>query len=201
MNPPRRLALNTREERYAAATVRSAQQVLEEIELLRRRLNDGALSASSRRQAKGDLLEASERLCNLMALAVYQITHGVNIELQGRLKEMLDGLRDRLLDMGIHLMVEKLEKIHDRAEAVLRGGGYPIGLAARLDQAFANIVGNLRTLHALERLGDKDRQLIDQTSAEIKTLSEIEEKLGVLVELDDDGPPPGHNLQRKKITR
>ncbi len=178
------LAPVTREERQAAATVQSAKTVVVEIEALRKLLTDEATEKSVRKQAKRDLLEASDRLCNLMALAVYQLTNGVNSEFQGRLKAALDELRGRLLDMGTNLMLEKLEKIHDRAETVLAGGAYPLGLANRLDRAYSAIVGNLHTLGALDRLEDKSRTLVEGTGREIKNLAAVEAKLGVLSDME-----------------
>lgn len=182
-NPSKKPETLSREERQVAVTVQSAQGVLREIEGLRKVLSDDAQPQQTRRDAKHDMLEASERLCNLMGLAVYQIANGVSGEFQGRMKASLDALRGRLLDMGTNLMVEKLEKIRDRAEAVLEGRNYPIGLAAKLDLAYSGIVDNLRTLNAENRMGDELHALITTTEKDIRTLAEIEHGLGVMDEM------------------
>lgn len=182
-NPTKRPETLTREERQVAVTVQSAQNVLREIEGLRAVLSDDSQPQQVRRDAKHDMLEASERLCNLMGLAVYQIANGVNGEFQGRMKATLDALRGRLLDMGTNLMVEKLEKIRDRAETVLEGRNYPIGLAAKLDFAYSGIVDNLKTLGALDRMDDEQKQLVDSTGQDIRNLAEIERGLGVMDEM------------------
>jgi hypothetical protein len=176
------------EERQTAATVQSAREVLVEIDRARKILSDEKAPTETRRAAKRDMLEGSERLCNLMALAVYQITTGVETEFKGRMKASLDGLRDRLLDMGTNLMLEKLGKIHERAESVLEGHAYPVGLAARLDTAYSGIVDNLKTLGALDRLEQKDQGMVAETRQNIKTLAEIEQGLGVLDDMDQPAP-------------
>jgi len=183
-NPPKqRPETLTREERQVAITVQSAQDVLREIEGLRIVLSDDTQPQQSRVDAKHDMLEASERLCNLMGLAVYQIANTLNGEFQGRMKASLDNLRGRLLDMGTNLMVEKLEKIRDRAETVLEGRSYPIGLAAKLDMAYSGIVDNLKTLGALDRMGDDQKDLVSNTEKDNRTLADIEKGLGVMDEM------------------
>jgi len=184
-NPTTRPETLTREERQVAVTVQSAQDVLREIERLRKTLSNDEQPHQVRLDAKHDMLEASERLCNLMGLAVYQIANGVNGEFQGRMKATLDALRGRLLDMGTNLMVEKLEKIRDRAETVLQGRSYPIGLAAKLDLAYSGIVDNLKTLGALERLGEDLQGLVSVTEKDIHTLADIERGLGVMDEMPE----------------
>lgn len=182
-NPSKRPETLTREERQVAITVQSAQDVLREIEGLRKVLSDDGQPQQKRVDAKHDLLEASERLCNLMGLAVYQIANGVNGEFQGRMKASLDSLKGRLLDMGTNLMLEKLEKIRDRAETVMEGRSYPIGLAAKLDFAYSGIVDNLKTLGALDRMEAEQKDIVDGTGKEIRALAEIEQGLGVMDEM------------------
>lgn len=172
-------------DRQAASTVQSAKMVVAEIEAHRRVFSDTRRSRDARCKAKHQLLEASERLCNLMTLAVHELTTGVNRELQGRLWTTLDDLRGRLLDMGTKLMIEKLGRIHDRAESVLEGGAYPLGLATTLDHAYSSIIGNMDVLGALDRLDGKSRELVDDTAKEIETLAGIEASLGILTDMDE----------------
>ncbi len=185
----------TPEERQAALTVQSARLVLGEIDSFRVILTDRGLSGEMRRRVKRDMVEASERLCNLMALAVYQIANSVHGELQSRLQLALEDLRRRLLDMGINLMIEKLQKIDTTARAVLDDGGYPLGLASKLHHAYSGLVGNIATLGGLNRLSDKDKALVEATAEHIKALTRIEESLGVLV---DDLDPRPRRMARKR---
>jgi hypothetical protein len=80
-------------------------------------------------------------------------------------------------------MLEKLEKIRDRAETVMEGRSYPIGLAAKLDFAYSGIVDNLKTLGALDRMEAEQKNLVDGTGKEIRALAEIEQGLGVMDEM------------------
>lgn len=184
------------EERQAAATLTSAQTVLAEIETISRDLSNGSLSPETKRRRRTDLAEASERLCNLMALAIYQLANGVHGEYRERLRQSVEHLRGRLIGMGTRLMLKKLKQVHDRAAGVLEGGSYPLGLASRLEQAFSGIRGNLETLGAIDRLDEGGQSLVSQTADDIRKLKEMEERLGVLREIS--GPPPPAPAARKR---
>ncbi len=187
---------NTPEERQAALTAQSAKDVLSEIDYLRRLLSADGQSKTLKRRAQADLEEASERLCNLLALAVYQISNSVQGELKDRLKAVVGEVRRRLLDMGTNLMIEKLRKIHDCAATVLTGSGYPIGLASKLEYAYAAIVENLTGLYGLERLSQADQQLIEQTAGLLGKLAEIENGLGILSDIEGPRPATASNRTR-----
>jgi hypothetical protein len=174
---------NTPEERQTALTVQSALNVLAELDRLGRLLATQGIGKEVRRRAKADLGEASERLCNLMALALYQISHMGAGPLQQRLSSQIDRLRSRLLVMGSQVMVEKLQKLYGWARSVDGNAGYPLGLASKLNHAYAAIVEGLRIVKGGE-LSAAEQQLIDATGAEIARLSAIEERIGVLVNID-----------------
>jgi hypothetical protein len=173
----------TAEERQAVATVMGAREVYREIEGLATILKETGRPKPQRVDAKHALLHASERLCNLMSLAIYQLDNTTKGELHERLRVELDELRDRLMAMSARLMVEKLEKIDKRAEEVLRDGDYPIGLAGKLDIAFANLMVNLKVLGGPERLGQTIPGLVTKTEGDIQSLSDIEKKIGVMVDM------------------
>jgi len=99
------------------------------------------------------------------------------------LRRDLDALRNKLLGLGSKLMVEKLQRIDKRANEVLEDQDYPLGLAGKLDLAFANVKANLRVLGGAERLGEQVPELMSKTETSIKTLGQIEQKLGVMVEV------------------
>ncbi len=151
-------------------------------------LTAGALEQNERIAAKRELFEASERMCNLMSLAIYQVDNNVGGDLQAQLAGELDRLRERLLVMGTNLMVEKLRKIGVRAEAVLREGNYPLGLAGKLDMAYSALVSNLTMLKGFDRLGDEERATIEVTKSRIVQLASIERGLGLLVDVSRDKP-------------
>jgi len=177
------LAPTTAEERQAMATVTATREVYGEIQALAEILRETWRPQPQRVDAKHALLHASERLCNLMSLAVYQLDNNTSGPLRDRLKGELDDLKNRLMSMSAKLMVEKLEKIDKRAEEVLRERDYPLGLAGKLDIAFANLMSNLKVLGGPERLGDRVPELVAKTETSLQSLSEIERKLGIMVDL------------------
>jgi hypothetical protein len=177
------IAPTTAEERQAMATVTATRGVYGEIEGLAEILRETWRPQTQRVDAKHALLHASERLCNLMSLALYQLDTNTQGPLREQLKAELDDLRNRLMAMSARLMVEKLEKIDKRAEEVLRDRDYPIGLAGKLDIAFANLMSNLKVLGGPERLGEKIPELVAKTEGDLQSLSDIEKKLGVMVDV------------------
>ena len=177
------LTPNSAEERQAVLTVQSARDVFGEIEKLSEILKDTAQPAATRQRAKQALGQASERLCNLMALALYQLSNNVKGPLQTQLSAAVEGIRGRLLSMGSRLMVEKLRKIDERAAAVLQAEDYPVGLSGKLDLAFANLVENLGVLGGAERLGEDVGQLVQKTEADLRSLEQVERRLGVLIDV------------------
>ena len=177
------LAPTTAEERQAMATVTATREVYGEIQALAEILRETWRPQPQRVDAKHALLHASERLCNLMSLAVYQLDNNTSGPLHDRLTGELDDLKNRLMSMSAKLMVEKLEKIDKRAAEVLRERDYPLGLAGKLDIAFANLMANLKVLGGPERLGDRVPELVAKTETSIQSLSEIERKLGIMVDM------------------
>jgi len=183
MGEARTAAPMSPEERQALATVVATREVYGEIEGLAEILKENWRPQPQRVEAKHALLHASERLCNLMSLAFYQLDNNTQGALRDRLKAELDDLKNRLMAMSARLMVEKLEKIEKRASTVLAERDYPLGLAGKLDIAFANLMANLKVLGGPERLGEKIPELVAKTETGLQSLSEIEKKLGVMVDM------------------
>lgn len=171
------------EERHAMATVYSTREVYGEIEKYAEMLKENWRPVDERVEAKRALAYASERLCNLMSLAIYQVDNCPETPLRARLNQDLEDLKSKLMGLGARLMVEKLEKIDKRAVEVLEDRDYPLGLAGKLDIIFANLMSNLRVLGGADRLGEAVPELVNKTENDLKSLNEIEKKLGVMVEM------------------
>jgi hypothetical protein len=118
-----------------------------------------------------------------MGLAIYQIDNNISGALRTQLQGNLDALRDRLMGLGARLMVEKLEKIDKRAASVLQEQDYPIGLAGKLDMMFANLMVNLKVLGGAERFGEQVPDLVTKTETDLKSLGDMERRLGVMREV------------------
>lgn len=177
------------EEQQAANTLGAAKAVATEIEALKNRVRDEARPARERQEAKAALFDATERMCNIMALAVFQLSASLSADFQSKLAEGFQELRQRLLHMGVHMMVERVDKIHKRANAVLKGEGYPIGLAMRLHAAYVELTNNLKTMGGDIVLTEEQQQLVLNTASMINKLAAIEEQIGMVSELGHDEVP------------
>lgn len=171
------------EERQAASTLKAAKVVAIEIEALKNRIRDENAPVRDRQDARRSLFEATERLCNLMALAMFQLTSSLSSEFAAKLNEGFDEVRHRLVHMGVHLMVERIHKIHERAELVVKGGAYPVGMATRLRAAYVELTNNLTALKAESVLTEDQQQMILDTAAMINKLAAMEEQIGMVLEL------------------
>ena len=173
----------TNEERQAIGTVQAIHDVYGEITKLAAILKDNSCPMEHRNDAKHALSHASERLCNLMALSHYQLDNLPKHQVHEQLTKELDEFRGRLVGLGSKLVVEKLEKLDKRAEAVLQEKDYPIGLSGKLEVAYANLMDNLGVLGGPTALGEKVSDLVAKTDADIKSLGEMEQKIGALGEI------------------
>jgi hypothetical protein len=178
----------TPEQRQACATTAATRQVYDEIEKLSAVIKETGRPMAERVDAKYALVNASERLCNLMALAEDQLETHTTGDLREQLRGNLLALRERLMGLGGRLMVEKLEKIDKRAETVLHERDYPIGLAGKLDITFGNLMSHLNVLGGPERMGDGVPTLVAKTRSDINNLVQIEELGGVMKDLQPDKP-------------
>jgi hypothetical protein len=174
------------EERQAASTLKAAKEVAVEIERLKNRIRNDGASARLRQEARADLFEATERLCNLMALAMFQLTSRLSSDFASVLNQGFQEVRHRLMHMGVHLMVERLEKVHERAREVVDGGAYPVGMAMRLHAVYVELTNNLTALQAESMLTEEQQKLILDTAAMLNKLAGLEEHIGMVLELSQD---------------
>lgn len=174
------------EERQAAHTLKAAKEVATEIERLKNRIRDEQAPARDRQQSRVGLFDATERLCNLMGLAMFQLTSTLSGDFAAMLNEGFKEVRHRLLHMGAHLMVERIGKIHERAEEVVNGGAYPVGMAMRLRAAYVELTANLRALQAESVLSEEQQTMVLDTAAMINKLAALEEQIGMILELSQN---------------
>ncbi len=180
------LRMGTAEEEQAAHTLRAAKEVASEIEALKNLVRDESRSAWDRREAKTELFDALERMCNIMALAVFQLSASIGSDFTARLTEGFDELRKRLMQMGVHLLVDRIDKINKRAGDVLEGQNYPIGLAATLHRTYVDLTNNLTALGAEAALSEPQQKLLLDTAGMISKLAAIEERIGMVMDLSPD---------------
>ena len=179
MKAAQQAAPNTPEQRQAVRTLKSAKDVLGEINALSRVLRKSGGDRGERVLAKRDLFDASDRMCNLLALASRQAEMNLGGKMQDQLTQELNVLRDRLIGMGTLLVVEKFRKINARLEEVLTDGNYPLGLCRKLGLTMTALNQNLELLGGEDSLSAEDRTVVERTRARFAHLEEFEKGLGV----------------------
>ena len=170
-------------EKKAIQTLLSAKAVAREVEDLRRRLADPMMAPEQAPRRAAELNDALSRLCNLISLALAEINETAGEQFRLRFDLLLDEVRGRLLQMNFHQMLERLVGIREQAQDALKSNVYRLGLAMRLEVAYADVVDNLVAMGATEELGLEARFLGEITTA-IKALAEIEVRVFKLLDLD-----------------
>ncbi len=175
----------------------AANDIATEMEVWRRRLRQTRAPAQ-RRRIEEEITEASERLCNIFALIELQVTKNVREEFREQLNGGLASIKDKLAEIGTRVMLRKIQAIHGRAESARSGRGYPIGLAAKLERNYDDVMDNLRLFGGHDIMTEPQQELVDATREAIANLNEFEEKLGMLRSFEDgdgdgagDGGAPG----------
>ncbi|MBY0430734.1 MAG: hypothetical protein K2Q10_06025 [Rhodospirillales bacterium] len=171
------------DDRRTAKILGAARQVAAEVVRWREILRREVPSPARRTRTKGQLLDAAERLGNLVGL-VAEMTESSSGPMRDRLTQELGTLRGQLHGLGSDLMVERLHELHDQATQALSGEAYPIGLAKRLRQTFSKIMDGVDACGGIQTLPSEDRTLVDATHTALDMLTNIENRLG-LMELQD----------------
>lgn len=184
MATSKRRSPETAEEIQARTTLLGAREVAATIETLRGRLKDGALSRNARARLKGNLLEAAERLVNLLELLMSRLD-GLSKPQQEILCEGVAELRTKLLSIGLRLVNDKVERIHERAVGVTeRGEEYSIGLSARLLDALSQVEGTIAALGGKTALPETLGGKLIETERAVGGLQAIERTYGMLEDLE-----------------
>lgn len=123
----------TAAERQVILTLKAAENVASEIERLRRILRRDSLSAPSRLVQQNHLLEALERLTNLLSVLSGDFSDGVSMNFRLSLEEGIAEMRERVFSAGVQILESKLNAIRGEASDVLEGRAfYRMGLGDRM---------------------------------------------------------------------
>jgi len=160
-------------ETRAVMALQAARSVAAEIETMRER---------NRRDR--DLVDAVERLCNLISLAVIEINEAADADLRARFGEALDEVQRRLFQVHFNQLSAKLTEIHQDARAALSEQDYRLGLAARLESEYHTVINGLIAMGGVQVLGVQLKSL-EATAADLRELAEIELRVFRLVDFDD----------------
>ena len=159
-------------EARAILALRAARSVAQEIEAMHER---------NRRDPQ--LVDAVDRLSNLISLAVIEINEAADAEFRTRFGEVLDDVQRRLFHVHFNQLSAKLTEIHQHARAALLEKDYRLGMAARLETEYHGVINGLMAMGGLQVLGDQ-RQFLEATAADLRELAEIELRVFRLIEFD-----------------
>lgn len=178
---PVRVALEaeTPAELQALAVLAAAAELAAEIDLKRQELAERD-PARSRTPARARLLEAAERLVNLLVL-LQRRAHEYGPGFAAAMETQVDVLRRRLLGSTRSLVVDRARAVSRRATAVLDGEcGYPLGLTAKLRAALAGVEMTVEVLGGRGILSDEESQALAEAGRQVTRLAERESAFDLL---------------------
>jgi len=184
---PRSLSPQTSTEIQALATLKAARVVAGDIEALRNALKDGSLSPRKRQKLKDDLLEAAERLCNLLDLLLSWLSM-VSESIRDPLSNGIQDMRDRLLSTGVKLIGDKAQRLLDNANGALKGG-FPLGLSFRMNEAATNLNSTVEALGGFDSMPDEVKEQLYQLNDMVDHLRHLEESFAFSQEFVDVEAP------------
>lgn len=180
-------------ELQAVVTLRAARDVARDIEDLRNQLKDDNLPPRRRQQLKDALLEAAERLCNLMDLLLSWLSM-VSAGVREPLSTGIQDLRDRLLTTGVRLIGDKAQRLIDEATlAADLKEGFPLGISFRLADAVASLNSTVEVLGGFDSMPDELQAQLSHCDELIHHLRLMEEDFSFsqeFVDMDEDMVPP-----------
>lgn len=154
----------------ALTVIDAAAAVAASLEAQRR-----ALAREPRRRYKAALMEAAERLVNLVSLAAERMSDDVGHEVRSHVIGRLGELRERLLATSFGLVGERADTIIRRARAVDgQRREYPLGLAAKLAAALSSIEQAVEAMGGSGQLDGDLRAKVVEAREAVSRLKEIE---------------------------
>lgn len=176
----------TADEIQARTTLLAAREVAQAIEAVRTRLKDASLSRATRAKLKNNLLEAAERLVNLLELLASRLDR-LSKPHQEILGAGIAELRGRLLSTGLRLVDDKVERIRERAVGVTeRGEEYSLGLSVRLMEALSEVEATVAALGGKTQLPEKLGGKLMETERAVVGLTDLERVHGMLRDVEGE---------------
>lgn len=157
-------------EAQALMVVDAAYEVAASLEAQRR-----ALAREPRPGYKQALLEAAERLVNLVSLAAERMSGDVRHEMSDYVIGQLGDLRHRLLATSRGLVGERAERIIRRARALDgKRREYPLGLGAKLSTLLSSIEQAVDAMGGSGQLDGEVRTKLAEARVAVARVKEIE---------------------------
>jgi|GEM_PF-1402572 len=169
-------------EMQSVATLRAARDVAASIEGMRQKLKDDELPDRQRQRLKDDLLEAAERLCNLLDLLMSWLSM-VSDAIRTPLEEGIQELRNKLLGTAVKLIADKAQRLIDQTAFIEQG--FPLGLSFRLITSLSELMSTVTALGGFEAMPDEVRQKLIEAEERIEALRQMEEQFCFSAELEE----------------
>lgn len=157
-------------ERQALLVVDAAYDVAASLQAQRH-----ALAKHPRSSHRKALMEAAERLVNLIMLAAQRLSDEVGPEVRDHVHAKLSELRDRLLATGTGLVADRAESITRRVQTVTgERTEYPLGLANKMAVVLSNVEQAVEAMGGDSHLDDEVRSKLSDARQAVARLHIIE---------------------------
>lgn len=121
------------------------------------------------------LVEAAERLVNLVMLAAQRMSDDVGPDVREYVHSRMDDLRERLLATGTGLVADRADEITRRVQDVTTARtGYPLGLAAKLTILLSSIEQAVEAMGGFHHLDDEVKAKLAEARQAVVRLHVIE---------------------------
>ena len=161
----------------------SAREVADEMERLRTALTAAGRPADERRVLMEDFDDATVRLCNLILLAMSEIDKSGENPLRVRFDQLLGQVRGRWVTQHVLQVTERIRQIDDVVARTLSSGLCRLGLAHRLESAFAEVRAALNAM-GVEPVEGLEPGYLDDLSSRISVLARNETTTFRMLDLD-----------------
>ncbi|GEM_PF-3198412 len=160
----------TSAERQALLVLNAAYEVAAGLDARRQ-----ALAKRPRPGHRQALMEAAERLVNLIMLAAQRMSDDVGPDVREHVEGKLGELRDRLLATGTGLVADRADQITRRVQDVTGPRTeYPLGLAAKLAVVLSGIEQAVEAMGGAHHLDDEVKAKLAEARQAVSRLQAVE---------------------------
>jgi hypothetical protein len=173
----------TAAQQQVMTTLKAAEGVASEIERRRRALRRGDLALAQRADQQAGLLEALERLTNLLGVLSSSFD-SLPPESRLSLDAGIADLRQRIFSAGVQVLESKLNAIRGEAEEVLEGRAfYRMGLGDRMRAHLSQLSFTIEGLGGRDGLPDMLQDSLLGAEQSVAHLIAFERKVDLLPDL------------------
>jgi hypothetical protein len=171
---------NPAKERRMLDIMATGREIARELGFLRELLNEERLSHRDRDTVKVRLLNAADRLTNLLNIVMSYLEGAVlTDQRRQQIEDDIAFLRDHIDRLGTGLLVERVQAIGVRAERILTDEDYPLGCVYAIRGELIDLLATIGSITARSGIKDGDRQTLDSVVSLFNELVEIEIDLGI----------------------